>query len=79
MRARTWLGAPGTGKTHLAVALGIRACLAVQQVAFATSTEWIARLAEAQHTGRLQDELGEITPRASAHGPGWKMRIELCS
>ena len=34
------LGPPGTGKTHLAIALGIRACLAGQRVAFATATEW---------------------------------------
>src|ERR1700675_2097450 len=54
------LGPPGTGKTHLAVALGIRACLAGQRVAFATATEWIARLAEAQHAGRLQDELKRL-------------------
>jgi DNA replication protein DnaC len=30
------LGPPGTGKTHLAIALGIRACLAGQRVAFRT-------------------------------------------
>ncbi len=38
------LGPPGTGKSHLAIALGIRACLAGQRVAFATATEWVARL-----------------------------------
>src|SRR6202049_3400055 len=42
------LGPPGTGKTHLAVALSIRACLAGQRVAFATATEWVARLSEAK-------------------------------
>jgi DNA replication protein DnaC len=36
------LGPPGTGKTHLAIALGIRACLAGHRVAFATATEWVA-------------------------------------
>src|SRR3954462_7879004 len=36
------LGPPGTGKTHLAIALGIRACLAGQRVAFRTATEWVA-------------------------------------
>ena len=30
------LGPPGTGKTHIATALGIRACLAGQRVLFAT-------------------------------------------
>jgi DNA replication protein DnaC len=36
------LGPPGTGKTHLAIALSIRACLAGQRVQFATATEWVA-------------------------------------
>ena len=47
------LGPPGTGKTHLAIAIGIRACLAGQRVAFATATQWVSRLAEAQRAGRL--------------------------
>src|SRR5216110_3533975 len=51
------LGPPGTGKTHLAIAIGIRACLAGQRVRFATATQWVARLAEAQRAGRLEDEL----------------------
>src|SRR6202012_131162 len=38
------LGPPGTGKTHIATALGIRACLAGQRVQFATATQWVARL-----------------------------------
>ena len=51
------LGPPGTGKTHLSIALGIRACLAGQRVAFRTATEWVALLADAQRQGRLDDEL----------------------
>lgn len=47
-----FLGSPGTG-THLATALGIRACLAGQRVAFATATEWVARLLDAQRGSRL--------------------------
>ncbi len=54
------LGPPGTGKTHLAVALGIRACLAGQRVNFRTATEWVALLAEAQRHGRLEDELRRL-------------------
>src|ERR671922_1954868 len=54
------LGPPGTGKTHLAIALRIRACLAGQRVAFATATEWIARLGDAQRGGRLEDELRKL-------------------
>jgi DNA replication protein DnaC len=54
------LGPPGTGKTHLAIALGIRACLAGHRVAFRTATEWVAALADAQRHGRLDDELGRL-------------------
>jgi DNA replication protein DnaC len=54
------LGPPGTGKTHLAIALGIRACLAGHRVAFKTATEWVALLADAQRQGRLDDELTRL-------------------
>lgn len=52
-----FLGPPGTGKTHLAIGLSIRACQAGHRVAFATAAEWVARLAEAHAAGRLQAEL----------------------
>jgi DNA replication protein DnaC len=58
-----FLGPPGTGKTHLAVGLGVRACQAGHRIAFATAAEWVARLAEAHHAGRLQG-------RADHAGPG---------
>jgi DNA replication protein DnaC len=54
------LGPPGTGKTHLAIGLAIRACQAGHRVLFATAAEWVTRLAEAHHTGRLQDELRRL-------------------
>jgi DNA replication protein DnaC len=54
------LGPPGTGKTHLAIALGIRACLAGHRVAFRTATEWVALLADAQRGGRLDSELDKL-------------------
>jgi DNA replication protein DnaC len=54
------LGPPGTGKTHLAIAIGIRACLAGQRVVFRTATEWVALLADAQRQGRLDDELQRL-------------------
>jgi DNA replication protein DnaC len=54
------LGPPGTGKTHLAIALGIRACLAGQRVAFRTATEWVAHLADAQRHGHLDQELDKL-------------------
>lgn len=55
-----FLGPPGTGKTHLSIGLGIRACQAGHRVAFATAAQWVARLAEAHHAGRLQNELVKL-------------------
>jgi len=52
-----FLGPPGTGKTHLAIGLAIRACQAGHRVAFATAAQWVDRLAAAHHTGKLQTEL----------------------
>jgi DNA replication protein DnaC len=52
-----FLGPPGTGKTHLAIGLAIRACQAGHRVLFATASQWVARLAEAHTAGRLQAEL----------------------
>jgi DNA replication protein DnaC len=40
-----FLGPPGTGKTHLATGLAIRACQAGHRVQFATASQWVARLA----------------------------------
>jgi DNA replication protein DnaC len=55
-----FLGPPGTGKTHLAIGLAIRACQAGHRVLFATAAEWVARLAEAHHAGRIQAELTRL-------------------
>jgi DNA replication protein DnaC len=55
-----FLGPPGTGKTHLATGLGIRACQGGHRVLFATASEWVDRLATAHHAGRLQDELRRL-------------------
>jgi DNA replication protein DnaC len=55
-----FLGPPGTGKTHLATGLGIRACQAGHRVAFATAAEWVSRLGEAHQHGRLHDELTRL-------------------
>jgi DNA replication protein DnaC len=55
------LGPPGTDKTHLAIAIGIRACLAGHRVAFATATEWVARLGEAKRQGELEAELRRLS------------------
>jgi DNA replication protein DnaC len=55
-----FLGPPGTGKTHLATGLAIRACQAGHRVLFATASQWVDRLAAAHHTGRLQHELTRL-------------------
>src|SRR5271170_3505226 len=55
------LGPPGTGKSHLAIAISIRACLAGQRVAFATATEWVARLGDAKRQGTLETELRRLS------------------
>jgi DNA replication protein DnaC len=52
-----FLGPPGTGKTHLAIGLAMRACQAGHRVQFATASQWVARLADAHHGGTLQQEL----------------------
>jgi DNA replication protein DnaC len=52
-----FLGPPGTGKTHLATGLAIRACQAGHRVLFATASQWVSRLADAHQVGNLQAEL----------------------
>src|SRR6187455_3422251 len=55
-----FLGPPGTGKTHLATGLAIRACQGGHRVLFATASAWVDRLAAAHHADRLQDELRRL-------------------
>ena len=55
-----FFGPPGTGKTHLAIALAIKACQAGHRVAFATAQQWIDRLETAQHRNALDDELKRL-------------------
>ncbi len=54
------LGPPGTGKTHLAIALGITACRHGHRVLFATATDWVTRLTEAHRAGKLPAELARL-------------------
>lgn len=54
------LGPPGTGKTHLATALGVAAAHQGHRVLFATATDWIARLTEAHSRARLTEELARL-------------------
>lgn len=54
------LGPPGTGKTHLATALGVAAAHQGHRVLFATATDWITRLTQAHQRSRLAEELARL-------------------
>jgi DNA replication protein DnaC len=55
-----FLGPPGTGKTHLSIALGVQAARRGHRVAFATAHEWVQRLAAASRAGKLDLELERL-------------------
>jgi DNA replication protein DnaC len=55
-----FFGPPGTGKTHLAIALSVKACEAGHRVAFATAQQWVQRLEAAADRGQLDDELRRL-------------------
>jgi DNA replication protein DnaC len=47
------VGPPGTGKTHLSIALGLKACQAGYRVWFVTAVSLVTQLLEAQRAERL--------------------------
>jgi DNA replication protein DnaC len=51
---------PGTGKTHLAIALAVQAARRGHRVAFATAHQWVQRLDSAQRGGHLDQELERL-------------------
>ena len=55
------LGPPGVGKTHLAVALGVKAVEAGYSVLFLTLETLMTRLVKAQHENRLERSLQQLT------------------
>ena len=55
------LGPPGVGKTHLAVALGIKACEQGVRTLFITTTALITTLGRALAEGRLEERLKLLT------------------
>jgi len=56
-----FVGAPGVGKTHLAIALGIKATHARKSVLFATAEQLTQQLAAAEVSGRLNPLLDHLT------------------
>ncbi len=52
-----FIGGVGTGKTHLASALGYQACLKGHTVLFSSAIDVINNLIAAQHAGMLKQEL----------------------
>jgi DNA replication protein DnaC len=55
------LGPPGVGKTHLAVAFGIKAVEAGYSVLFLTLESLMGRLVRARHENRLERSLQQLT------------------
>ena len=55
------LGPPGVGKTHLAVALGVKAVEAGYSAMFVTLETLMTRLARAKHENRLERSLQQLT------------------
>lgn len=55
-----FIGAPGVGKTHLAISLGIKAAQARKRVLFFTAEQLTAQLAAADVSGRLSTLLDQM-------------------
>ena len=55
-----FLGSPGTGKTHLAIALGLAACRLGKRVRFFTAASLVTRLEEAQKQYQLDRVLAQL-------------------
>jgi DNA replication protein DnaC len=55
-----FIGSPGTGKTHLAIAVGLAACRAGKRVRFYTAAALVTRLEEAQKQYQLDRVLGQL-------------------
>ncbi len=58
------LGPPGTGKTHLAIALGVEAVKAGKSVYFGTLADIVASLAKAEREGRLSERIRYLARNA---------------
>lgn len=54
-------GPVGTGKSHLAIALGVRACELEIETRFFTAASLVTRLSESKRAGQLERTLKDIT------------------
>jgi DNA replication protein DnaC len=54
------LGQPGVGKTHLAVALGLKACALGYRTLFVSGSGLISTLTKAQSENRLEEKLKQL-------------------
>lgn len=55
-----FLGPPGTGKTHLSIALGLKACQAGHSVLFLSAVEMVTQLLEAEEQGTLRKAIARL-------------------
>ncbi len=55
-----FIGSPGTGKTHLAIALGLAACRQGRRVRFFTTASLVNRLEELQKQYQLERFLSQL-------------------
>jgi DNA replication protein DnaC len=55
-----FLGPPGTGKTHLSIALGLKACHAGYSVLFLSAVEMVTQLLEAEEQGTLRKAIHRL-------------------
>jgi DNA replication protein DnaC len=55
-----FIGSPGTGKTHLAIAVGLAACRLGKRVRFTTAATLVTRLEEAQKQYQLERVLSQL-------------------
>lgn len=55
-----FLGPPGTGKTHLAIALGLKAAQAGYRVLFTSAVEAVTQLLKAEENGDLEQTLTRL-------------------
>lgn len=66
-----FLGLPGTGKTHLAVALGREAIRQNYNVQFITAATLVATLAKAHSDGSLDKQLRSCRGRNCSSSTNW--------